>query len=890
MNSNRVTGSPRITERAADVVRTGARDGRLADALGIEDRPSIASPLGRDTSDLETLRSSNEFTPQWGSTARERSVSAKRPSPLAIEADRSKARRASPSRMGLALQDEEMPDPADVHIHSTPESRTSHVDPRSGDSRRRGSTPSRPSGIGDSPMDDPRGYARASGAPERIEISTPPALMHIQEMLERGEVSGSVAKAFHIFADQIRLLNGQVSSMRREWSDESQQTKDKVNRLAAEIATQSDAGRMRMIVQRFAREVIPDSKAIVRQAIDEQAEVVEQRINLLSHEVHESVKDNEASTDRLRQMIQENREAVHRSHAASEDETLKDLEKLEKRMFSVEKTVGIRTPAGELNLNPVAQLSDRASSSVVNANFRELNLKIEKVLLEHETFAKRASESIEGINEEHARLANRVSRMQSGRGSQEVDRPSEHDSPQDWHEAIEEVNRKIQDLARGIQRQRRDHDDIISRFETVKSHVEQYEARSAIVNRVVDNIQGQIRNLPASSDQVQPAARRELGSFRSTLEGVMRRVSAIDGSVRNLSAMNNRIMSQLFEMEGQFDEAAGIIQGVQQINEAPQQPRERRNVGYNAFAGQGHRIRSPTPTPGEGNGRGTGLPVRPDGGVGLPGHVLPNVPDRVDPSRADRHPINPVRERSDSRSRRARGLPDRSHSARDGPHTRARGDISVSPDRDVGRNRSPRPAAIPDRGSEARSRQPRVERPIRDSGSISPSMDRPVRDSGSVSPNTGRHGRNNRAHADIQSPGDEWRTPGSRASADTQSPGDRRRTSGAPSGRGQASAPAARGAPGSGGPDAPKICALDDPNDRRHPNAEFSCVTCNREFCGLCRGDDGDCYNCQFLKMKCWACRKNAQEVSMYFCTDCGTHVCENHSYFGNDGLERCAL
>ena len=51
--------------------------------------------------------------------------------------------------------------------------------------------------------------------------------------------------------------------MRREWSDESQQTKDKVDRLAAEVATQSDAGRMRMIVQRFAREVIPDSKAIV---------------------------------------------------------------------------------------------------------------------------------------------------------------------------------------------------------------------------------------------------------------------------------------------------------------------------------------------------------------------------------------------------------------------------------------------------------------------------------------------------------------------------------------------------------------------------------------------------------------------------------------------------
>ena len=75
--------------------------------------------------------------------------------------------------------------------------------------------------------------------------------LHIQEMLERGEVSSSVAKAFHIFADQIRLLNGQVGSMRKEWSDENQQTKDRVNRLATEVATQSDAGRMRMIVQRL---------------------------------------------------------------------------------------------------------------------------------------------------------------------------------------------------------------------------------------------------------------------------------------------------------------------------------------------------------------------------------------------------------------------------------------------------------------------------------------------------------------------------------------------------------------------------------------------------------------------------------------------------------------
>ena len=147
-------------------------------------------------------------------------------------------------------------------------------------------------------------------------------------------MSGSVAKAFHIFADQI---NGQA---------------------------QSDADRMRMIVQRFAGEVIPDSKAIVRQAIDEQAKIVDQRINLLSRGIHESVKENEIANNQLRQVIQENHQAIRRSHAASEDEILKDLDKIEKRLFKIEKAIGMRTPAGELT----AQLPDRAASSGADAN------------------------------------------------------------------------------------------------------------------------------------------------------------------------------------------------------------------------------------------------------------------------------------------------------------------------------------------------------------------------------------------------------------------------------------------------------------------------------------------------------------------------------------------
>ena len=483
---------------------------------------------------------------------------------------------------------------------------------------------------------------------------------------------------------------------------------------------------------------------------------------------------------------------------------LKDLEKLEGRMFSVEKTVGMRTPAGDL----AAQLPDRAASSGANANFRELSLKLEKILVEHERFAKWVSESIGGINEEQVSLAERISRLQSGRGSQAVDRFSGPDSPQDWHEAIDEVHRKTQDLSCGVQRQCRDHDDVIARFETVKSHVEQYEARSWILNQVLDDIRRQIRNLLAST----------------------------------LNGMNNRIMAQLSDIEGHVDEAADRIQGVQQNQQSPQGPRERRNIGYNAFAGQGHRIRSPTPTPGEGNGRG-GLPTRTGGGVGLTDHALPTVPDRVDPSRADRHPIHPDGERADSRSGRARG-----------GHTPCQGGTFQFPVETGARGLLPSLqgiwSGIGNRGGKGR---------------ISPNPDRPVRDSGSVSPNPNRNpggGRVSRAHADTQSPGDSWRTPASRAHADIQSPGDSWRTPGTPSDRGRVLAPAARGTPGTGGPSAPKICALDNPNDCRHPDAEFTCATCSREFCRLCEGEDGDCCNCHFLKIKCWACRKNAQEVS----------------------------
>ena len=271
--------------------------------------------------------------------------------------------------------------------------------------------------------------------------------------------------------------------------------------------------------------------------------------------------------------------------------------------------------------------------------------------VEHDKLAKWVTESFSGIHEEQVGLAEQVLRLQSGRGHQAVDRPAEPDSPQDWHEAIGEVHREIQDLSRDFRRQHREHNFVAEKLETTNSRIAEYESSSRNLQRII--IRGQVRGFPSINEQTQSIVRRELASYRNSLDATMRRVTTVESNIHTLNGMNNRVMAQLSEIEGHVDEAADIIQGVQQN---PRGLRERQNVG--------HRIRSPTPSP-------TDLPVRPGGGVSLTDHASPNAPVRADASRADRHPIHPVRERADSRSRRALGLPDRSHSppgrTRDGP-------------------------------------------------------------------------------------------------------------------------------------------------------------------------------------------------------------------------------
>ena len=153
-------------------------------------------------------------------------------------------------------------------------------------------------------------------------------------MLERGEASSSVVNTLNAFANQIRSLNGQVSSMRREWHDENQQMKDKVDRLATEIATQADADRMRMIVQRFASEIIPDSRAKVMLLMSRARSWIRGSIRSPTKSGNPL-----GSLSQLHQVTQDKRRAMFRSHAAFEDQTNTEIEKFKKRLSSTEKAV-----------------------------------------------------------------------------------------------------------------------------------------------------------------------------------------------------------------------------------------------------------------------------------------------------------------------------------------------------------------------------------------------------------------------------------------------------------------------------------------------------------------------------------------------------------------------
>ena len=102
---------------------------------------------------------------------------------------------------------------------------------------------------------------------------------------------------------------------------------------------------------------------------------------------------------------------------------------------------------------------------------------------------------------------------------------------------------------------------------------------------------------------------------------------------------------QIAELEGHVDDAADMIHDVQQN---PRGPRGRQSVGYDAFAGQGRRIRSPTPTPGDRSAQGADQSVSQGGGDRLTDEVLRN--SRRDVASGQPHQVNRVNRRSVSPS------------------------------------------------------------------------------------------------------------------------------------------------------------------------------------------------------------------------------------------------
>ena len=209
------------------------------------------------------------------------------------------------------------------------------------------------------------------------------------------------------------------------------------------------------------------------------------------------------------------------------------------------------------------------------------------------------------------------------------------------------------------------HDTVVENVETANAQIVTF--NEPRLQQAVQTIRAQLVNLPSSTEQTEAVVRRELVFYRNMLDACMRRLGTVENNIRVLNEMNTRVMGQLADLEGHVDDAADMIQVVQQNPRGPQEKAKRR-------------IR---PNPGDRSAQNPAPSARPGRGVSLTDHVFedsrrinasdqpqvnrrsvsPSVRSRVDAgSHANRRPISPVRERGDSRSRRALQMQDRSYS------------------------------------------------------------------------------------------------------------------------------------------------------------------------------------------------------------------------------------
>ena len=235
-----------------------------------------------------------------------------------------------------------------------------------------------------------------------------------------------------------------------------------------------------------------------------ESEIIDQRINSLSNEVRDSVRNVESGMGQLRQVVQDKRLAIFRSQGALEDQTNTEVEKLEKRLFSVEKAVRL-PPSSDA---PAASGPDIwATSSGTDVSFRDLTARVEG---ESDRHAEWATRTIDELQDEHRTFADQMLESRGGRGYHVVDRRRDPDAPQDWREAIEEI-------------------------ETANARIAAFDENAQRLQQAAQAIRTQLVNLPSGTQQTQAVVRREFVFYRNMLDANMRRLGVVENNIRALN-------------------------------------------------------------------------------------------------------------------------------------------------------------------------------------------------------------------------------------------------------------------------------------------------------------------------------------------------------------------
>ena len=251
---------------------------------------------------------------------------------------------------------------------------------------------------------------------------------------------------------------------------------------------------------------------------------MEQRINSLSNEVRDSVRDLEGGMSQLHQVVQDKHHAIFRSQGAFEDQTNAEIEKFENRLYLVEKAVRL-LPSSDA---PAASGPDRAVSSGADVNIRDLVARVDRLQGESDRRAEWATSAIDELHAEYRSFADRMLESRSDGGSLVADRPRDPDAPQDWREAIKEINWKVQDLTRRVYRQARNYDTVVEDVGAVNAQIVVSNANTQRLQQAVQDIRTRLVNLPSTAEQTQAVVRRELVFYRNMLDASMRRLGTVE--------------------------------------------------------------------------------------------------------------------------------------------------------------------------------------------------------------------------------------------------------------------------------------------------------------------------------------------------------------------------